>query len=407
MRRGLTLLELVVVLVILGLALGLAIPILRSAAKSLAVPSARTYVASMIKSARDTARIESTPTWVLIETNSAYCTACNQGVDVGSAVGGTDMPCPTCKAKIKVPDRTRGSGRSLSVISREPVSQWHFEDLAALATTGLNDQKASVKTTAKPPPSNLLVDGKIGRAIRLDGRTWIETPNIPIYHPQQGVAVEFWLFRDDFTNRQTVLTLGSTLTVLIEQRSQDVRDCPKCGKLIPNKEKVCGLCGQTVSPVSGVRRNAVVVVAKAGSTEVATAEQLPSMQWVKVEIACVAGEIRIYVDDVFLAAKPGALTWSKEVPLVFGARENGVRALVDELSLDLIVPRDSYQLPPDIVFGLGPGARPNASGQLIVTFDREGRLDRSRHSRPIQLKILSGEGEEAGLQVELNGTIPK
>jgi Tfp pilus assembly protein FimT len=406
---GVTLLELVVVIVILGTVLALAIPILRSAAKSLAVPSARTHLVSMLKTARETALVENTPTWVSIETNSVYCGTCNRGYDVGGAAAGSDFACPACRARLKVPDRVRA--RMVSVLSRERVGQWHFEDLASgsdLQTTGIGEQKALVKSVARAGSTPIHVLGKIGRGIRLDGRTWIETPDIPLYHPQQGIGIGFWVNREDQSSTQAILKIGANFSLSLESRTQDVRSCPNCAKWILARDKTCGLCGAAVAGGATRQRRGTVLVAKAGSADAATIEPLPALAWSHVEVIFVAGELRIYVDDVLRAARPGAVNWgARPGPLVIGARDNGLRGTIDEVSVDLIVPRDSYTLPPELVFEPGPGARPNANAQLVLSFDREGRLDRARHSQPVQLKIKTPEGDEAGFQVELNGTVPR
>lgn len=407
-RRGVTLLELVTVLVILGMILAIAVPLMRGASRSMAVPSARTHLVSMIKTARDTSRIENTPTWVIIETNAVYCIKCNRGFDVGTAVAGTDFPCPGCQTKLKVPDRDRARLRSTSILVREPVGQWHFEDAAGMQTSGQGDQKAAIKSVAKLSPVNVQRSGKIGAALFLDGRTWVETPDVPLYDPQQGVAFEFWMFRDDSNARQNILRIGGLVNVFLESRTQNVVPCPRCGKTIPvPKDKRCPLCGADVPPGAGAPRQCVVLVARIGSGEAATVEHVPALEWIKVEVIVVAGEIRIYLNDVLAAAKATQLNWVKPIPLIVGDKDTGLRGIIDELGVDLIVPRDTYALPPELYFELGIGARPNPTAQLILTYDREGRLDRSKHSQPILFKILTAEGEEAQIQVDLNGTVPR
>ena len=149
------------------------------------------------------------------------------------------------------------------------------------------------------------------------------------------------------------------------------------------------------------------MIVRAGTPEAAMVEHVPALEWIKFEVLHVADELKIYMNEVLVAAKPAPISWSKAAPLIAGDRENGYRGIIDELVVGLIVPRDTYTLPPQLLFELGGGARPNAIGQLIVCYDREGRLDRARHTQPIQLKIFSPESEESGFQVELNGTVPR
>ena len=87
-QKGLTLLELLVVIVILSLMMGISISLFTNANKDLGVRSSANHVVSLLRSVRDHARIRSEPAWVALNP----------------------------------------SENSIHVLTQETYGEWHFED---------------------------------------------------------------------------------------------------------------------------------------------------------------------------------------------------------------------------------------------------------------------------------------
>ncbi len=119
-RAGVTLLELVVVIVILSLLLGLSIALFRNANHDLGVRSSSGHLTALLRAARDQARAERAPAWVVLDTaeNSVYA------------------------------------------MTKETVGEWHFEDTV---TTGAFGKNGRVSGQAQ------LVPGRVGMAYLMTG----------------------------------------------------------------------------------------------------------------------------------------------------------------------------------------------------------------------------------------------
>lgn len=360
LRAGITLMELIVVIVILGIILGFAVYIFQSSAKNLSVPAAQTQVKSMIKFARDASRLNNSPSWVVIDTKQ----------------------------------------RSCALLVKEIVGQWHLEAKNGRKVAGAFGRDADLKGPVA------VVPGKIGNAVQLTNRSSIVCPEVPIYHPKQGFAIEFWMYRDHSDARQMLATVGRMIRIELRKTSYYVRPCTWCGKTIESDAKKCPLCGRDPIKVNPVQREGMLLSAKVGTLEVHNLDPLAPYHWYKVEFLYAAGEARLYLNDVLVGADTGTVDWSQSAPLVFGSGANGYQGVVDELTLSLIVPREVYALAQGVQFEFDQAVRLSKAGECVVHFDKEGRLDSSKHSGPVTFKIKS-QTEEASVTVELSGGVAK
>lgn len=360
LRAGITLMELIVVIVILGIILGFAVYIFQSSAKNLSVPAAQTQIKSLIKFARDASRLNNAPSWVVIDTKQRTC----------------------------------------ALLVKEIVGQWHLEAKDGRRTAGAFGRDADLKEPIT------VVPGKIGNAFRLANRSSIVCPEMPVYHPRQGFAIEFWMYRDPSDARQTVAAVGPMIRIELRKTSYYVRPCTWCGKTIESDAKKCPLCGRDPVRVNPVPREGMLLSARAGTLEAHNLDPLAAYHWYKVEFVYAAGEARLYLNDILVGADTGTVEWSQSAPLVFGAAAGGYQGVLDELTLSLIVPREGYTLAPGVQFEFDPSVRLSKDGQYVLHFDREGRLDSSRHTGPVSFRIKS-QTEEVSVTVELSGGLSK
>lgn len=163
-QSGVTLLEILVVLVILSMIMGLTIGVLRNANRDLGVMAASNTVASLLRAASEHARAENSPAWVVLDLD----------------------------------DRTAGT------LIRETVVMCHFEDLSA----GFGKQ------IAVNGPIQVL--GRVGTAYRFTSSNTIECGSLPRFAPDQGIAIEMWFNRSPGTGKHILATLGSEMEVWVD-----------------------------------------------------------------------------------------------------------------------------------------------------------------------------------------------
>ncbi len=157
-QKGLTLLELLTVIVILSLMMGISISLFTNANKDLGVRASANHVISLIRSVRDHSRIGSEPAWVVLN----------------PAEG------------------------SIHALTQKTYGEWHFEDTDSTGAFGRN---ANIS-------KGTLVPGRIGMAVSLSGSGSVDCGVIPIFAPDQGLSVEFWYYRINSSRSQTLFTIG-------------------------------------------------------------------------------------------------------------------------------------------------------------------------------------------------------
>lgn len=319
--RGVTLLELIAVVVIFSLLLAFSIGYMRLADQDLGVTAAAHHIVALLRGAHQASRGDASPAWVVLRTRE----------------------------------------NSVFMMAKEVIGEWHFEDPPEEGAFG---KRARIT-------GGSLIPGRVGQALLLNGGQ-VDAGEVPVLDPGQGIAVECWVAWQPAGGRQILCTAGRVLEVAIEG---DGRVQARLG-------------GLTVS-----------------SRDLRIMPGFPQPLWCPLQVLYGGGELRLYLNDRLVEAKAGPLTWPGEVPFAVGDRNAPFKGAVDELRLSLILPRDVYDLPGQARFEILPPAVPDAqTGEYVIHFDPEGRLDPARHSSPVRFSLKSPAGERT-IEVGLDGTV--
>jgi len=165
-RSGVTLLELLTVLVIFSLLLGLTAAFMQGANRDLGVAAAANHAVGILRVAHQESRSSAAPSWVVLETKL---------------------------------------GR-IYLLSKETVGEWHLEDLGTTGAFG-RDGKVS---------GGQLVNGRVGKAIQLSGSASIAFGEVPTYAPDQGISIEFWFLRRSGRGRGVLASVGEAVEIAAE-----------------------------------------------------------------------------------------------------------------------------------------------------------------------------------------------
>lgn len=165
---GLTLLELLVVIVILSLVLGLSVTFLQDAGKDLGVVASANHVAGLLRGARERARATGAPAWVVF-----------------------DVP-----------------RRAVHLQVKETVGEWHFEDPPEAGAFGRN---ARIRNAGRVP-------GRLGQGLQLSGGGTIHGGDLPFWGVDPGFAVELWFQRraGRAAGRGVLCTLADGVELAVE-----------------------------------------------------------------------------------------------------------------------------------------------------------------------------------------------
>jgi prepilin-type N-terminal cleavage/methylation domain-containing protein len=164
-QRGVTLLELLVVIVIFAMLLGFSAYLLRGANRDLGVAASANHVVSLLRAAHQQARGGAAPAWVVLNTQR----------------------------------------NSIHLVTKETVGEWHLEDPPE---TGAFGKHARIS-------SGTSVVGRVGRAVQLAGSGTIHCGEVPVYAPDQGIGVELWILRKQAA-RGVVCTIGDQVEIAAE-----------------------------------------------------------------------------------------------------------------------------------------------------------------------------------------------
>ncbi len=302
-QKGITLLELLTVIVILSLMMGISIALFSSANKDLGVRAAANHVVSLLRSVRDHARIRSEPAWVVLN--------------------------PT--------------ENSVYALTQETYGEWHFEDTVS---TGAFDRDAEIHRGS-------LVQGRIGMGIQFQGSGSVDCGVIPIFAPDQGVAIQFWYFRESSNRSQRLFSIGDQMEMKVLSS----------GKI---RTKLGGM------------------ILGSGKASLATEDV-----WYHIHLVHNGREMQLFINGKRVASKEGPVNWTREESLVIGGKGGGVRGIIDEFRIGLIFAREKHYFPKEVSLEFPPGVFPKDQKEFLIHFDREGRLDSRKHSRPINWKVKS------------------
>lgn len=161
--RGVTLLEILVVIVILTMALGLAVMFLGSDS-DLGVRAASNHCVALVRSVAEHARAHRLPAWIVIDTTE----------------------------------------QTVSTMTSEIVQSWDFED--ARGAFG----REAVVTGGRWVPA------REGLGCELTGSDTIRCAEVPAYAPDQGVVVSLWLCLSARRSKQIVCTVGASVELSVD-----------------------------------------------------------------------------------------------------------------------------------------------------------------------------------------------
>jgi prepilin-type N-terminal cleavage/methylation domain-containing protein len=299
-RRGVTLLELLTVLVIFSLLLGIAAAFLQGANRDLGVAAAANHAVGVLRVAHQQSRSSTSPSWVVLDTKK----------------------------------------NRIYMLLKETVGEWHLEDMVTTGAFG-KDGKVS---------GGHLVPGRVGMGMQLSASSSISFGEVPFYAPDQGVSIEFWFLRRSGRGRGVLCSIGNDIEVSSEPDGH--------------------------------------LEARVGSLRVSTGQiRLPNDAWCYLQLVYSGRELKLILNRREMPAVPGKVAWVPGTSFQVGG--TGFTGIVDEVKLGLIIPRDEYLMPAECSFAFPTGFKPPDSGEVVIAFDSEGRLDPSVSPQPFTFSVKS------------------
>jgi type II secretory pathway pseudopilin PulG len=225
------------------------------------------------------------------------------------------------------------------MLLKETVGEWHLEDLGTTGAFG-RDGKVS---------GGMQVQGRVGKAIQLSGGT-IAFGEVPFYAPDQGVAIEFWFLRRSGRGRGVLCSIGSDIEASSEPDGH--------------------------------------IEARVGTLRVSSGQiRVPIDAWCYFQLVYSGRELKLILNRREVMSVNGKTEWARGATFAVGG--GGFNGVVDEVRLGLIIPRDEYLLPSECTFAFPAGFQLPDSGQVVIAFDAEGRLDPSVSPQPFEFSLKS------------------
>lgn len=243
------------------------------------------------------------------------------------------------------------------LLSKETVGEWHLEDLV---TTGAFGKDGKVN-------SGNLVNGRIGKAIQLSASASIAFGDVPRYTVDQGISIELWFLRRSGRGRGVLASMGDAVEVAAEPDGH--------------------------------------IEAKVGSLRVSSGQiHVPNDAWCHLQVIYSGRELKLILNRREVQSALG----KTELPpgLTFTVGGSGFTGIVDEVRLGLIIPREEYFLPNECSITFKEGTPIPASGEMVVEFDAEGRLDPSVTPQPFTFTIKSPAAQQE-ISVGPGGTLQR
>ncbi len=312
---GVTLIEVIVVIVILMLLMGLSVAVFRNSNRDLGVRASANHCIALIRSTSEHARTARVPAWIALN------------VDEGT----------------------------IHTLTEETIQAWNFEDARG----------AFGKTCT--PNGGTFVPGREGLGYAMRAQHWVDCGEVPVYQPDQGLGIEFWLHRTAARGRSIICKIGEQVEVAVDGAG---RIYAKIGSLALNSKDM----------------------------------NVPLEKWAHVKAIYNGTEGKLYLNGVEVDARQGRSDWTRNSPLVIGDKKDGIIGIVDSFRLSLIIPRDKYYLPREVKFILGPGMTA-VRGEYVIGFTPEGRLDPARHTVPVTFTIKSPADESVITVSPLGGVM--
>ena len=299
-RRGVTLLELLTVLVIFSLLLGITAAFMQGANRDLGVAAAANHAVGVLRVAHQQSRSTASPSWVILDTKQ----------------------------------------HRIYMLLKETVGEWHLEDMV---TTGAFGRDGKVSGGQNVP-------GRVGKGMQLSGSSTLAFGEVPFYAPDQGVSIEFWFLRRSGRGRGVLCSLGDAIEVSSEPDGH--------------------------------------IEARVGSLRASSGQiRLPNDAWCYLQLVYSGRDLKLILNRREVQSVAGKFEWRSGSSFAVGG--SGFTGIVDEVKLGLIIPRDEYLLPAECVFEFKGGFKPPDSGEVVIAFDAEGRLDPSVSPQPFTFVVKS------------------
>jgi hypothetical protein len=184
------------------------------------------------------------------------------------------------------------------------------------------------------------------------------------------VAIEMWFERKTQRNRGVLCTIGDGVKISVES---DGRVTAQVGTLQTSSGNV----------------------------------RVPSETWCYVHLLYSGRDLRLFLNRVPMAGPVvGKGAWAPGGAFIVGDAKEGFTGIVDEIRLSLIVPRDAIALSNECVFAFKPGFTVPPDGEVVISFDAEGRLDPAVNTAPFEFTIKSPAAERK-IVVGLSGTLQR
>jgi len=229
--------------------------------------------------------------------------------------------------------------RTIGTLTRETIGMWHFED-----TSGAFGKDIKVSGAVQDK-------GRVGLAYRFNGPQFIDCGEVQVRQPDQGMAIEMWFYRFPGTGKHILASIGKDMELWAD-------------------------------PVGRVNLRVGNIVANSET------HLVPRESWIYVQAVYNGREIKILLNGAEVGSKPCRHKWTTAAPLIVGSRKDGIAGFIDEVRLSLVVPHDTYALPPEVEFDLPKGSKLQ-DNEFIIAFDSAGRLDAARHPQELTLTIHS------------------
>ena len=299
-QRGVTLLELLTVLVIFSLLLGISAAFMTGANRDLGVAAAANHAVGVLRIAHQQSRGTSAPSWVVLDVKQ----------------------------------------NRLYMLMKETVGEWHLEDASLTGAFG-RDGKGN---------NPVMVPARVGKGLQVSGSTGASFGEMPTYTVDQGVSIEFWFLRRSGRGRGTLSSIGDAVEISAEND------------------------GHIEAKVGGLRVSSKDI-------------RLPNDAWCYLQLVFSGRELKLILNRREVGSVPGRA----ELPrgATFSVGGSGFTGIIDEVRLGLIIPREEYYLPNECAFAFKQGFVVPDSGEVVLAFDAEGRLEPSVSPQPFSFTIKS------------------
>ncbi len=234
---------------------------------------------------------------------------------------------------LDIDDRVAGT------LIRDTIVMCHFEDTSA----GFG------KTLQVNGPVQVL--GRVGLAYKFTSSNTIDCGDIPRFAPDQGIAIEMWFNRAPGTGKHILASIGKEMEVYVD-------------------------------PIGQINVKVGSTIANSGQNRV------PREWWAYCQAIYNGREIKILINGAEAGSTPCRYTWKGAAPLTLGSKKDGITGLLDEVRVSVIVPHDTYPLPPQVEFEL-PKTAKIQDGEFLIAFDASGRLDATRHPAEVPITLKS------------------